>query len=327
MVRRAVGNGQLALPMHTHSHHSEHDSSDVGALRTAFLLNLVFTVIEFGGGLWTNSVAILSDAVHDAGDCLSVGTAWYLEHKSRRGPSALFTYGYRRLSVLGGMVTALVLVGGLVVVVWRAIDRLQHPAEVNAPGMIAFAVLGIVVNGAAVLRLRRRRGLNASIIGWHFIEDTLGWVAVLLGSIALMIWDQPIIDPLLSIGLSLFVLWNVVRNLRRVLLVFLQTAPSDFEPQKFLRAARQIPGVRSTHHTHSWSIDGERHVFSTHVVLSRTLEREDVIRVKQQLRSLLEPHHFEHTTIEIELEGEPCQAGDCRDEDAEAGAVLAEQNA
>lgn len=293
--------------MHAHGGHSHGTGShSASGLKTAFFLNLAFTIVEIAGGFWTNSVAVISDAVHDAGDCLSVGTAWYLEHVSHARPSRLFTYGYRRLSVLGGLITGLILLVGVGVVIWRAVSRLMAPEEVNAPGMIALGVLGILVNGAAMLRLRREQGLNAAIVGWHFLEDTLGWVAILLGSIALLIWHVPIIDPILSIAISLFVLFNVGRNLRRVLLVFLQTAPRGFDVEAFAAAARRVPGVCSTHHVHSWSIDGEAHVFSTHVVVRSDCTPADVVEIKHRLVALLEPHHFEHITIETEREGEPC---------------------
>jgi cobalt-zinc-cadmium efflux system protein len=182
-----------------------------------------------------------------------------LEHLSHAKPSALFTYGYRRFAVLGGLITGLILLVGVIVVAWRAVHRLLEPEEVNAPGMIVFGLLGVIVNGAALLRLRHGKSLNTQIVSWHFLEDTLGWIAILLGTIALLIWHMPIVDPILSIGISLFVLFNVGRNLRRVVLVFLQTVPPGFDVDAFQRGARKISRVVSTHHMHSWSIDGDRH--------------------------------------------------------------------
>jgi len=309
VILRPLGISPTMHPDAVHAGHAPPEESPTGGLRTAFFLNLGFTILEFFGGIWTNSVAILSDAVHDAGDCLSVGTAWYLEHISHAKPSALFTYGYRRFSVLGGLITGLVLLVGVIVVMWRAIHRLVEPEEVNAPGMIVFGLLGIIANGSALLRLRHGKSLNSQIVSWHFLEDTLGWIAILAGSIALLIWHVPIVDPILSIGISLFVLLNVGRNLRRVLLVFLQTAPAGFDVDAFKSAAQRIPRIISTHHTHSWSIDGERYVFSTHVVLGRETPPGEIVNVKRELLALLAPHDFEHITIETEREGEACVSG------------------
>ncbi len=205
-----------------HHHHHPPVSSD---LKVAFALNLAFTVIEIGGGIWTNSIAILSDALHDAGDCFSLGLAWYLQGLAERQSDARFTYGYRRFSTLGALVTSVVLMAGLGFVGWQALHRLRSPEEVLAPGMIALAVIGIVFNGYAAWKLRGSGSLNARMASWHLIEDTLGWVAVLAGSIVIAVWHLPIIDPILSLAISAFVLWNVFRNLRPVALVFLQSAP------------------------------------------------------------------------------------------------------
>ena len=202
------------------AHNHQHGSS--GNLKVAFLLNLAFTIIEIIGGLWTNSIAILTDAVHDLGDTLSLGSAWYFDRISKRGRSDHNTYGYRRYSLLGGLITAAVLVGGLSVGLWQAFGRLFSPQPVNAQGMIILAVIGVAFNGVAVLRVRKGSSLTERVVSWHLLEDTLGWCAVLIGAGVMAIWDLPIIDPLLSIGISLFVLWNVMRTLRKFLGIFLQ---------------------------------------------------------------------------------------------------------
>jgi cation diffusion facilitator family transporter len=204
---------------HSHKNH-QHGSS--GNLKVAFLLNLGFTIIEIIGGLWTNSIAIITDALHDAGDCASLGLAWYFDKLSQRGRTAQQTYGYTRYRLLGGLITGIVLIGGVGFMLWKAIGRLASPEAVNAPGMMGLAVLGILANGAAVWRVKKGSSLTEKVVSWHLIEDTLGWIAVLIGAGVMMVWDVPILDPILSIGISLFVLWNVGRNLAKVMKVFLQ---------------------------------------------------------------------------------------------------------
>lgn len=290
---------------HGHSH-AGHQHGASGNLKVAFLLNFGFTLLEIAGGLWTNSVAILADAVHDSGDTASLGISWYLQRLSQKESDATFTYGYRRFSTLGALITGLVLLGGLAYILWQAVPRLLNPEAVNAPGMIALAVVGIAVNGAAVLRLRGGTSLNESVVSWHLLEDTLGWVAVLLGSIAMTIWQVPILDPILSIFIALFVLWNIIRQLRQVLLVFLQRAPKSFDMEQFTQRVTILPNVLSTHHVHSWTMDGEHHVFSTHVVVNDGATRDDIVAVKQGIRDVLKEHEFEHMTVEIELAGEDC---------------------
>jgi cobalt-zinc-cadmium efflux system protein len=299
------------IPASAHAHDDDQrappHAHSAGGLSLAFFLNVGFALLEVVGGLWTNSLAILADALHDFGDAASIGVAWFLHRVSARKSDATFTYGYRRFSVLGAFITGLVLLVGLVAVISHAIPRLLNPQPVYTPGMMLFAVLGILINGAAVLRLRSGRTLNERIVTWHLVEDVLGWIAVLIGSIVMTFWHVPILDPLLSILISLFVLWNVLRHLKKVLLVFLQTAPRSFDAARFARDAAAMPHVHSVHHTQSWSIDGERHVLSTHLVVDRSATPEQVAQAKRQLRQLLEPYEFEHITIETECMGDECQ--------------------
>ena len=288
-----------------HSGHSHHDHA-TGGLLAAFLLNLAFTLIEVAGGFWTNSVAILTDALHDGGDCAALGIAWYLQRLSRRQPDAGFTYGYGRFSTLGALITSIVLIAGLTVMLWHSIERLAHPQDVYAPGMILIAVLGVLANGAAVLKTRQGTSLNERMVSWHLLEDVLGWAAVLVGAIAMTIWHVPVLDPLLSIGIAVFVLWNVLRNLRRVGAVFLQRAPASFDVVEFERRLQALPNVVSSHHTHTWTIDGEHHVLSLHVVMEKGATREQVVEVKRAIRTELTARDFEHVTVDVEIEGEEC---------------------
>ena len=275
-------------------------------MRAAFLLNFTFTIIEVAGGFWTNSVAILTDALHDGGDCASLAIAWYLQNLARKQPNTRFTYGYGRFSTLGALVTAAVLVAGLTVMLWHAVGRLANPQEVYAPGMIAIAVLGVLANGAAVLKTRHGTSLNERMVSWHLLEDVLGWAAVLIGAIAMSIWHVPILDPLLSIAIAVFVLWNVCRNLRKVGAVFLQHAPASFDVDEFQRRLHALPKVVSSHHAHTWTIDGEHHVLSLHVVMEQDATRDDVVHVKRMIRTELTGQDFEHVTVDVEMEGEEC---------------------
>lgn len=289
-----------------HEHHHKHESGL--NLGVAFLLNLVFILVEVAGGLWTNSIAILTDALHDGGDAFSLGLAWYLHKVSHRRPDATFTYGYRRFSSVGALVTGLVLIAGLIVIGWNAVNRLQHPEGVKAPGMLAIALVGIVLNGVAAWKLHGGRSLTEKVVSWHLLEDTLGWAAVLAGSAVMMVWNLPIIDPILALVISAFVLWNVFRNLKKVVLVFLQTVPHGFDAAAFARRMTEIPGVVGAHHTHTWTLDGEHHVFSTHLVMQRDSTRSEIVAVKRRVHELLREEDFAHITVEVELEGECCAA-------------------
>ncbi len=285
-----------------HDHHHHSDSSE--NLKVAFFLNIGFTVLEIIGGFWTNSIAILTDSVHDLGDSLSLGLAWYFDRLSKRERTSFHTYGYRRFRLLGGFVTGLVLLAGLGFVLYHAIGRLSDPAEVKASGMIGLAILGVAFNGAAVLRVKKGTSLTEKIVSWHLLEDTLGWLAVLIGAGIMVVWDVPIVDPILSIGISLFVLWNVARNMKKVLAVLLQTTPEQFDVDEFERLALDVEGVESLHHIHSWSIDGESHVLSAHIVLKEGVK--DSRAVKASVRELIDTEAFQHITLETEYQSETC---------------------
>lgn len=290
-----------------HDHHHHHDDAARNLL-AAFLLNLTFTGIEVAGGFWTNSVAILSDAVHDSGDCLALGLAWYLQRLAQRRPDARFTYGYRRWSSLGALITGVVLIAGLTFIGWEAAERLRSPQPVRAPGVVALAVIGVLFNGAAAWRLSGGHSLNEQMARWHLLEDTFGWVAVLVGGVAMSLWDVPLLDPLLALLIAAVVLWNVAWNLRKVAHIFLQGAPPGFDPAAFEKLLAELPLVVGSHHTNTWTLDGERHVFSTHLVLQPTATRDDIVAAKTRVHEMLREHHFEHITVDVELTGERCAA-------------------
>ncbi|MFZ7131981.1 MAG: cation diffusion facilitator family transporter, partial [Eubacteriales bacterium] len=273
----------------------------------AFFLNLAFTIIEIIGGFWTNSMAILSDALHDLGDSLSLGVSWYLQNYSKKGPDYKFSFGYSRFSLLGALINSIVLLGGSVLILSRAIPRIFNPEPVNAKGMIAFAVLGIFINGAAVLRLRKGKSLNEKVVTWHLLEDILGWVVVLIGSIILNFKDLPIIDPLLSMGITIYILYNVVKNLKKVMNVFLQGVPEDISIEEIEKLVEEKTEALSVHHTHIWTIEGERNMLSTHVKIPDSYNSQDIINLKKNIRKLLKEKNIEHVTIEMEYETEECE--------------------
>ena len=178
---------------HDHHHHHEHQSGK--NLRIAFFLNLAFTILEIIGGFYVNSIAILSDAIHDLGDSLSLGTSWYLDNKSKKGADSKFSFGYRRFSLLGALINSVVLIAGSIYVITEAVGRLMEPQHSDANGMIIFAIIGVAVNGYAAWKLSGGKSLNERVVSWHLIEDVLGWVAVLIVAIVIRFWDIHYLDP------------------------------------------------------------------------------------------------------------------------------------
>lgn len=286
--------------MHNHSHQTSHN------LRVAFFLNLGFTLAEIVGGLYTNSVAILSDAVHDLGDSISLGIAWYLENLAQKEGDERFSYGYKRFSLLGALLTTSVLLIGSLFILIESLPRLLSPEPANASGMAIFAIVGIAVNGVAVLRLRRAESLNARAVAWHLFEDVLGWIAVLIVSIILLFRPIYVLDAILSVLITLYILWNVISNLRKTLSLFLQGVPENIDIEEIDARLRSIHDVVSTHHTHVWSLDGEHHVLTTHVVVDESVSKEAIVCLRNDLQTLLSSLEFSHSTIEIEFGDGDC---------------------
>ena len=202
------------------------------------------------------------------------------------------------------MLNTVILIAGSLIILSEAIPRLIDPQHSNAGGMIVLAVVGIAVNGLAMLRVRRGQSLNAQVITWHFLEDVLGWIAVLIVSISLLISDIHILDPILSILISLYVLYNIVRNLRKTLALFLQAVPDAIELAEVEHALQQIPQVLSAHHTHFWSLDGENHVLTTHLIIDNDAGKEDLRRIKRDVREITRGIPLSHSTVELEFEAD-----------------------
>ena len=292
---------------HHHGCHHHHHHDSTSNIKIAFLLNLGFTILEIIGGLWTNSLAILSDALHDLGDSLSLGLAWRLDKLSKKEYDEKYSYGYKRFSLLAALINTIVLLIGSIFILSEAIPRILNPEPVNQYGMLFFALGGILVNGIAVLRLRGGKSMNAQVVSLHLLEDVLGWVAVLVVSIVLIFKEIHILDPILSILITLYVLYNAVNNLRRTISVFLQAVPDDIDVLDVEEKLLNIDKVMDTHHTHIWSLDGEHNVLTTHIVVGEETTKNDVLVVKNKIKSLIGGFNCEHVTIEIEY----ANNGDC----------------
>ncbi len=288
-------------------HHHHHHYTAAQRIGFAFWLNFSFTLIELVGGVLTNSIAIISDAIHDLGDTLAIGFGWGASKLSERGPDARYTYGYRRLSLLSALVNGAILTVGSIWVLSQAIPRLWQPELPHTGGMFALALLGFTVNGIAAWRLSRGASQNEKVMTWHLLEDTLGWAAVLVGSVVMHFTGWALIDPLLSLGVTLFILINVVRSLRVTVRLFLQVSPDQALTGRIRAALESLDGVGGSHHLHLWSLDGEHHVLTAHLTLAAELDNAQQLQLKHDIHERLAPFALAHTTIEFELPSEHCR--------------------
>lgn len=294
-----------------HHHHGHHHDHSEGNIKTAFWLNTGFAVVEMIGGLLTNSVAILSDALHDFGDSLSLGLSWYFQRKSRQKRDVSFSYGYKRFSLLGAFINSVVLIVGSVFILREAAERLIHPEVADAKGMMIISILGLAVNAIALFRLQKGSSVNEKVVSLHFLEDVLGWAAVLIGSVVMMFFDVPILDPILSIGIAAFILFNVVKNLRSVFRIVLQGVPDNVSEDQVIQKVSSVKGVKSVHDVHAWSLDGRYNILTMHIVVDDNLSFQDTEQIKNEARHCLQHLNLNHITIEIESEGMHCELKDC----------------
>ena len=271
----------------------------------AFILNLTFSIFEVIGGIFTNSVAIMSDSIHDLGDAISIGISYFLEKKSKKHADKKYTYGYVRYSVLGGVITTTILLVGSILVIIGAVKRLFNPVEVDYSGMIIFAVAGVILNFVAAYVTREGNSINQKSVNLHMLEDVLGWVVVLIGAIIMNFTDISILDPIMSIGVALFILISSLKNLKKVLDLFLEKTPEDVDIDELKKHLLKIKGVDDIHHIHVWSIDGYNNYATMHIVT----KVKDLQKLKEEIRDELNEHNICHSILETE--DEACEDKEC----------------
>ena len=272
----------------------------------AFILNLLFSIFEFIGGIFTGSVAITSDAVHDIGDAVSIGISYFLEKKSKKQPDEIYTYGYARYSIIGGFITTLILLIGSVTMIYNAINRIFNPSEINYNGMIVFAVAGVIVNFCAAFFTRVGDSLNQKAVNLHMLEDVFGWVVVLVGAVVMRFTNFYLIDPIMSIGVSLFIFINAIKNLKEVADLFLEKTPHNIDVAEIKEHIEGINGILDVHHIHVWSLDMHNNFATMHIVAE-----DEPYKIKDAIREELREHGIEHVTIEIETSSELCHEQQC----------------
>lgn len=271
----------------------------------AFILNIAFSIFEFIGGLFTNSISILSDSIHDLGDAFSIGISYLMERKSKKKADNKYTYGYIRYSVLGGVITTTILLVGSIFVIIGAINRIINPVDVNYSGMIILAIIGVVINFIAALVTREGDSINQKAVNLHMLEDVLGWIVVLIGAIVMNYTDISIIDPIMSLVVAAFILFNSIKNLKKVLDLFLEKTPDDIDIDELKKHLLHIDGVDDIHHIHVWSIDGFNNYATMHIVS----KSKNIDKIKKEIREELEEHNICHAILETE--SEVCDDKEC----------------
>ena len=278
----------------THHHHKRAGEN----LAFVFFMNLTFNIIVIAGGLATNSMAILADCIHDLADTISIALAWLLEHVAQKDSNDKYSYGYQRFSILGAVIISIFVIIMAIVILSEAIPRLFAPEGVDAGGMLVIAIVGIVFKSISVYRLHDGETFNEKAILFHQLGDVFEWVAILILSVVLMFWDgAPYLDPFVSIGIALWLIFNLGRNLYKSLEVLLQKTPNYFDVNEFKQRILAIDGVNAIDDFHIWSLDGIDSVMTLKVDVDFEKNVEDI---KKEIYMLSNDYHVVDITIELD---------------------------
>ena len=267
------------------------------AVWIAFFLNLSYAIVEFIAGGIFGSSAVLADSVHDLGDAIAIGISAFLESISNREEDSHYTLGYKRFSLLGAMVTAVILMTGSGMVILENMVKLFHPQPVNEEGLLWLGIIAISVNVLASLVIRKGQTKNESILSLHFLEDTLGWLAVILMAIVLRYTDWYILDPLLSLAISLFILSKAIPRFWSTLRIFLDAVPEGVDIKQVKNDLEQLDNVASINQLNLWTMDGLEKNAIVHVCLEHVKHMEVC---KESIRDLLKERGFQNVTIEVD---------------------------
>ena len=278
----------------THHHHKKAGEN----LAFVFFINLAFNIVVIVAALATNSMAILADFIHDASDTISIALAWFLEHVAQRDSTDNYSYGYQRFSILGAVIISIFVIIMAFVILSEAIPRLFAPEGVDAGGMLAVAIVGIVFKFVSVYRLHKGETYNEKAIFFHQLGDIFEWVAILILSLVLMFWEgAQYLDPFVSIGIALWLIFNLGRNLYKSIEVLLQKTPDYFDVDEFRQSIEDIEGVNAIDDFHIWSLDGIDSVMTLKVDVDFG---KDVGEIKKEIYAISKKYHVVDITIELE---------------------------
>jgi len=287
-----------------------HHESKGNILFWVFLLNLLFTLIEWIGGIFVNSHAIIADAFHDTGDTIMLGIAWFLERKSYQQSPPQFTFGFRRFSTLSATLLGILLVFGSGFMLYFGIQRLLSPEPVMEKGMLLLACLGTLFNGIGYFFLTGKENHNESMIRWHLLEDILGWIAVLIGALFIYFFQWYFIDGLLTLTISLFILFQAGKRLIFIVHVLLQAAPPEISPMELKeQLLHSHQAIQDVHHLHLWTLDGIHNILTAHIVISASTNPSEIPGIKKRIYKTLSHYPIHHVTLEIEEENDTCYMG------------------
>lgn len=289
----------MAKESHNYDHSHAHHNISTKNIKLAFVLNSIFTVVEFFVGIYSNSVTISSSAIHDFGDSIILFFALLLEKKSGQGRNSKYTYGYARFSLLGNLINTIVLLLGGVIIIQNGINRLLNPEEIHEIIMIFFSCFGILVNGYGAYKLFDSKSEKNSALFLNIFADFFAWISILFSAIVALVFHIYFLDALLSLCIAIWLIFEGLKNARNIFNILMQAVPKELNQKhiKDLILSNRI--VCEMHDFHVWNLDGEDYISSFHIIIdSENLE--EIMSVKEEIKLKLEKVGINHSTIEID---------------------------
>lgn len=292
---------------HTHSHYN--DKTESKNILITFFLNISFVIIELIGGMYSNSISIISDAIHDLGDSITLLFTFFLSLLANKGRDDKYTYGYKRMLVVGALINCIILISGATYIYIKAYERFMNPEPINAKIMLILAILGILVNGISVYRMNKTTTLMSKTVMLHLLEDLLGWIAVAVSSVLILMFNLYRVDDLLSFAIATLIMFNAVRTFKDAFEILLQKVPKNIDIKEVKSNIMNLENVIDTHDIHVWTLDGEDIIFSTHIVVKEGLSQDELGEMRNKIKINLEELGINHATLEFETQKEAIAHG------------------
>lgn len=280
-------------------------------IKIAFLLNLAFSIVEAIGGILTNSISIISDSLHNLGDSITIGINYIFEKKSKKLPNKEYSYGYLRYTMLGSLIASFILLVGSVIIIYNVVPRLIKPLSVNYDAMIIFGIFGLLINLYATIKIIRSKDKDKKI-NTHMIEDTVIWLFILTGSICIKMFDLVIIDPILSLLIAVYILYQVYKYMKNIYNIFMEKVPKNVKIDEIKKDIESNENIDNVHHIHIWSMDGVNNYMTAHIHLNKILNDEEIIKTKNDVKNKLKEDKINHITLEVEYFNEKCDSSNCK---------------
>ena len=280
-------------------------------IKIAFLLNLAFSIVEAIGGILTNSISIISDSLHNLGDSITIGINYIFEKKSKKLPNKEYSYGYLRYTMLGSLIASFILLVGSVIIIYNVVPRLIKPLSVNYDAMIIFGIFGLLINLYATIKIMRSKDKDKKI-NTHMIEDTVIWLFILTGSICIKVFDLVIIDPILSLLIAVYILYQVYKYMKNIYNIFMEKVPKNVKIDEIKKDIESNENIDNVHHIHIWSMDGVNNYMTAHIHLNKILNEEEIIKTKNDVKNKLKEDKINHITLEVEYFNEKCDSSNCK---------------